>query len=92
MTSDVIIAIIYHMDNQPISPYENPENIADSHGDRLLLDRIVARAIASTLREESTDETERFKADQQFQIMDEEVKRRRQELGLPEEQEPSEPQ
>lgn len=63
----------------PEGPYNDPTIIEASHGDRLLLDRLVARRIAHDFLAQYPDDPI---AQHQFELMDQEVTERRRALGL----------
>ena len=67
------------MEEIPGSPYENPALVEASQGDRPLLDRLVAREHASRMLAENPDDPG---ANEHFRVMDDEVNRRREELGI----------
>lgn len=61
------------------SPYSDPAIISQSQGDRQLLDRLVARRLASELLAANGED---LGVQAEFQLMDEEVKKRQRELGI----------
>lgn len=80
------------MENTPQeTPYDNPELIAASHGDRQLLDRLVGMTVAAQRIEDSSGE-ELERAQRDYNVMYEEVQRRRTEIGLPPEDTPGTPE
>ncbi len=79
MTGVVKFAIIFYMDQEPLSPYQNPELIEQSHGDDMLLHRLVARFQA----EERLQADPKNSSKQQiYDIMNREVETRMRALGI----------
>jgi len=80
------------MEETPKTPYQDPELIAASNGDRQLLDRLVGMAIAKNNLETATSEDAKQRLQSIFDVMYSEVQRRREEIGLQPEDTPGTPE